>query len=152
MGRFKQFIESNNEKEKKNNKKGNTGNVFKRNCRKKRIYKPRCNKEEFLNKMKSKGATIQSYSIFDAVQKKENKSEKRSEKRAERKNKKDIKKMELNKIYSNIEEDMSEYDNDKMKDYVLSRYYEEQVEEEEIELNNQIISNGVNTSDDIISF
>ena len=75
MSRFKKFIESEmpNKNHKKREKKGN---VFKRRRKGRRIYKSKVSREEFLNNMKAKGATINSYSIIDAINAKNKKDRK----------------------------------------------------------------------------
>ena len=146
MGRFKKFIE----KEVPNNntkRREETGNAFKRNKRNKRIYKSKISKEDFLNKMKKKGATLSGFSLMDAINTKSqtNKYE----------NKYDTTKEEEKKTMKKKEEfvdNSSEKEKEAMRNYVLARYYEEEdVEDEEDDTFTQK-NLSIDKKDDIISF
>ena len=148
MSRFKKFIESEmpNKNHKKREKKGN---VFKRRRKgSKRIYKSKVSREEFLNNMKAKGATINSYSIIDAINaknKKQNNYDKKNETKVEQQKSKPVKN-EIVEEYDNYNEEEKQA----MKNLVLLQYYEQQIEEDEEEINTENIL--AEKKDDFISF
>lgn len=150
MSRFKKFIES--EMPNKNNKKREKkGNMFKRRRKGgKRIYKSKVSREQFLNNMKAKGATINSYSIIDAINaktknKKQNNCDK-TENKTKQKHSKPVKN-EIVEEYDNYNEEEKQA----MKNLVLLQYYEQQIEEDEEEINTANILDA-EKKDDFISF
>ena len=144
MGRFKKFIES--EAPKSNDRKRDkTGNVFKRKKRNKRVYKSKISREDFLNKMKDKGATVSAYSLMDALNSK-NKQVKNNIY-----DKKQSKNQKTNEIKHEFVDDSSEKEKEAMRNFVLSRYYEEELENEEDDIFTQKTLND-DKKDDIISF
>ena len=126
MSRFDKFIKK--ELPKKNDRRNEQkGNVFKRKRKHKRVYKSNISREDFLNKMKNKGATVQSYSIMDAIKHKKKMIKKidslKQEKSINEKNKKEFNFME--------QDNTSEKDKESLKNFVLSRYYEEEETDDE---------------------
>ena len=144
MGRFKKFIESETPKQNQK-KKEKQGNVFKRKKRHKHVYKSKTNTQDFLNKMKEKGATIGSYSLMDAINSKNQKIQLDSN------NIKKKSKNEKIKIQEFVD-DSTEKEKEAMRNFVLSRYYDEEVEEEDDDdvFTQQTLDN--KQKDDIISF
>lgn len=147
MSRFKKFIESEmpNKNHKKREKKGN---VFKRRRKGgKRIYKSKVSREEFLNNMKAKGATINSYSIIDAINAKNKKQNNcnKTENKTKQKQSQPVKN-EIVEEYDNYNEEEKQA----MKNLVLLQYYEQQIEEDEEEINTANIL--AEKKDDFISF
>lgn len=147
MSRFKKFIESEmpNKNHKKREKKGN---VFKRRRKGRRIYKSKVSREEFLNNMKAKGATINSYSIIDAINaknKKQNNCDK-TENKTKQKHSKPVNN-EIVEEYDNYNEEEQQA----MKNLVLLQYYEQQVEEDDEEINTENVLD-TEKKNDFISF
>ena len=129
MSRFDKFIKK--ELPKKNDRRNEQkGNVFKRKRKHKRVYKSNISREDFLNKMKNKGATVQSYSIMDAIKHKEKNDKKKIDSLKQEKsiNEKKNKKKEFNFME---QDNTSEKDKESLKNFVLSRYYEEEETDDE---------------------
>lgn len=151
MSRFDKFIKK--ELPTKNETRSEEqGNRFKRNGRKRRVYKSRTNKKDFLNKMKTNGATVQNFSIMDALKNKQtnNRNKLHNTKKAETINKKDNDKTKFNFLEQNK---TSEKDKEMLKNFVLSRCYEDEEsgeESDDVDIQPTIMEN--NKKDNIIMF
>jgi hypothetical protein len=140
-------FEKNTNNEEENNRFSDGGNKFGKNNeggrfhrhgnkfhkRQKRIYKSRHTKEEFFNKMETRGSRQMGISLFDNIAAQAKKTVKNTANKTENKDMKVEEKVNTKKLNANKSGFENEKMSDNMKQFILNQCYEKDSEEEEEE-------------------